>query len=104
MPAAILTGDRIPKNNETRIWGIHCTGLGEPDTMNEQSNPIHIGNTIQQHPDGKVTGEFVTMLDDTFYKIKNYDGMAPFFMSIVSSSNHWLFISSTGGTVSLLHR
>ncbi|MEJ2279477.1 MAG: hypothetical protein P8Y70_17300 [Candidatus Lokiarchaeota archaeon] len=23
--------------------------------------------------------------------------MPPFFMSIVSSSNHWLFISSTGG-------
>ncbi len=65
--------------------------------MNEKSNPIHIGTTIQQHTDCKVTGEFVHMLGDTFYKIKNYDGMAPFFMSIVSSSNHWLFISSTGG-------
>jgi hypothetical protein len=31
------------------------------------------------------------------YKIENYDRMPPFFMSIVSSSNHWMFISSTGG-------
>ena len=37
------------------------------------------------------------MLGDKFYKIENYDRLAPFFMSIVSSSNHWLFISSTGG-------
>src|SRR5512145_1606768 len=72
-------------------------GLGEPDTMNAKSNPIFIGDTIQQQSERKVTGEFVRLLDDTFYKIKNYDGMAPFFMSIVSSSNHWLFISSTGG-------
>jgi hypothetical protein len=37
------------------------------------------------------------MPDGIFYKIKNYDSMSPFFMSIVSSTNHWLFISSTGG-------
>lgn len=65
--------------------------------MNEKSNPIFIGDTIQQHAECKVTGEFVNMLGESFYKIENYDGMSPFFMSIVSSSNHWLFISSTGG-------
>ncbi|MEM6397358.1 MAG: hypothetical protein AAF741_13505 [Bacteroidota bacterium] len=32
-----------------------------------------------------------------FYKISDVDKMRPFFMSIVSDSNHWLFISSTGG-------
>jgi hypothetical protein len=65
--------------------------------MNEKNNPIFIGDTIQHQSECKVTGEFVKMLGDTFYKIENYDGMTPFFMSIVSSSNHWLFISSTGG-------
>ncbi len=78
-------------------WGIQRKGLGEPDTMNEKHTPIFIGDTIQQQSECTVTGEFVNMLGETFYKIKNYDGMAPFFMSIVSSSNHWLFISSTGG-------
>lgn len=32
-----------------------------------------------------------------FYKISNSDAMRPFFMSIVSDSNHWMFISSNGG-------
>ncbi|PWB73923.1 MAG: hypothetical protein C3F07_08750 [Anaerolineales bacterium] len=58
---------------------------------------IFVGDTAQQPPAQHVKGEFISLLGDTFYKIENYDGMAPFFMSLVSSSNHWLFISSTGG-------
>ena len=34
---------------------------------------------------------------EKFFKIENHDQMRPFFMSIVSDSNHWLFISSNGG-------
>lgn len=34
---------------------------------------------------------------EKYYKIENHDKMRPFFMSIVSDSNHWLFISSNGG-------
>ena len=34
---------------------------------------------------------------EIFYKISNVDEMKPFFMSIVSDSNHWMFISSNGG-------
>jgi hypothetical protein len=64
---------------------------------NQQPRQIFIGETVQQQSEQNVKGEFVNMLGDIFYKIKNYDGMSPFFMSIVSSSNHWLFISSTGG-------
>ena len=35
--------------------------------------------------------------NESFFKISNVDKMRPFFMSLVSNSNHWLFISSTGG-------
>ena len=59
--------------------------------------PIFVGNTTLRQEMQDVDGEYVSMLGDTFYKIKNYDGMPPFFMSIVSSSDHWMFISSTGG-------
>ncbi len=45
----------------------------------------------------KVTGKFVEINGEQFYCIENYDQMAPFFMSVVSSSDHWMFISSTGG-------
>lgn len=31
------------------------------------------------------------------YTIDRFDEMAPFFMSLVSGSDHWMFISSTGG-------
>ncbi len=33
---------------------------------------------------------------ENFYCISNYDEMRPFFMSIVSDSHHWMFISSNG--------
>lgn len=34
---------------------------------------------------------------EQFYKISDVDELRPFFMSIVSDSNHWMFISSNGG-------
>ncbi len=34
---------------------------------------------------------------EAWFKIENHDAMAPFFMSIVSDSNHWLFMTSNGG-------
>ena len=34
---------------------------------------------------------------ENFFCISNHDEMRPFFMSVVSDSNHWIFISSNGG-------
>lgn len=39
----------------------------------------------------------VDINNETFFKIADVDKMRPFFMSIVSDSNHWLFVSSNGG-------
>ncbi|WP_299227813.1 hypothetical protein [uncultured Psychroserpens sp.] len=39
----------------------------------------------------------VTIDNESYLKISNHDKMRPFFMSIVSDSNHWMFISSNGG-------
>jgi hypothetical protein len=50
-------------------------------------------NTI--HKD--VNLEPVTINGENYFKISNNDEMRPFFMSIVSDSNHWMFISSNGG-------
>jgi hypothetical protein len=41
--------------------------------------------------------ESVFINNEMFFKITNHDLMRPFFMSIVSDSNHWMFISSNGG-------
>jgi len=35
--------------------------------------------------------------EEKWFKISNHDELRPFFMSIVSDSNHWLFIASNGG-------
>ena len=39
----------------------------------------------------------VTIGNEGFFKISNSNQMRPFFMSIVSDSDHWMFISSNGG-------
>jgi hypothetical protein len=41
--------------------------------------------------------ELVTIDGESYFKIAKHDKMRPFFMSIVSDSNHWMFISSNGG-------
>lgn len=41
--------------------------------------------------------EMVELQDESWFKISDHDAMRPFFMSIVSDSNHWMFISSNGG-------
>lgn len=45
----------------------------------------------------KVTGAYTQMDGDTYYKISHVDQMAPFFISLVSDQDHWLFAGSTGG-------
>lgn len=45
----------------------------------------------------KVAGSLVKINNENFYKIANYDKMQPFLMSIVSATDHWLYISSKGG-------
>lgn len=45
----------------------------------------------------QVKGELVNLANESYYKISNTHVMRPFFMTIVSDSNHWMFISSNGG-------
>ena len=45
----------------------------------------------------KITSQIETINGETYFKIVNSNKMRPFFMSIVSDSNHWMFISSNGG-------
>ena len=61
-----------------------------------QNKTINIGPHSAQLSDLNVKGEQMKIDGESFYKISNVNGMRPFFMSIVSHSNHWMFISSTG--------
>lgn len=44
----------------------------------------------------EVAGNFVDIDNEKYYQIKNYHEMPDFFLSIVSDSDHWMFLSSTG--------
>jgi len=49
-----------------------------------------------QHPRARVDGEFVERDGAQYYCIRHYDRMRPFLMSVVSDSDHWMFLSSNG--------
>jgi len=57
---------------------------------------IYIGKTPVNFNHDDIVGSEVVINGENFYKISNVDSMRPFFMSIVSPYNHWLFISSNG--------
>jgi hypothetical protein len=44
-----------------------------------------------------ICGEFVDLDGERYYVIRNFDRMPPFLVSVISSADHWLFVSSTGG-------
>ncbi len=58
---------------------------------------IYWGNTIIKQADSSVSGKIVELEGESFYQITNYDAMPPFLMTVVSGSDHWMFVSSTGG-------
>jgi hypothetical protein len=60
--------------------------MNQTDTL----KPI---NTLNK----EVALESIKIDNENYFKISNSDEMRPFFMSIVSDSNHWMFISSNGG-------
>ena len=43
------------------------------------------------------TGQFITIDGQRFYEIANYDQMQPFFISLASDTDLWMYLASTGG-------
>lgn len=57
---------------------------------------IYSGNAQLKFPGTEVEGGFVEIENETFYKISNCNQMPDFLMTIVSDSDHWMFISGNG--------
>jgi len=58
---------------------------------------IFLGKNKADFMTHEVKGAMINFENEAYYKIENSNEMRPFFMSIVSDSNHWMFISSNGG-------
>jgi hypothetical protein len=57
---------------------------------------IYLGESRINSGFQQVYGGFVEIENEKFYKIGNYNRMPDFFMTIVSDSDHWMFLSSNG--------
>lgn len=57
---------------------------------------LYLGSNKINLNENLIKGKEVLINNENFYKISNVNKMRPFFMSIVSAYDHWLFISSTG--------
>ena len=66
--------------------------MGTPDVT-----AAYIGEQQMKRNHTGVDGAFVHLQGGNYYRIRNYDLMQPFLMSVVSSSDHWMFLSSSGG-------
>uniref|UniRef100_UPI0011118695 Bacterial beta-1,3-oligosaccharide phosphorylase n=1 Tax=metagenome TaxID=256318 RepID=UPI0011118695 len=73
----------------------HSSGLVPAGSMSQSPNTL--ANEETTSIDKSITMDMVSMNGEMFYKIANNDAMRPFFMTIVSDSNHWMFVSSNGG-------
>jgi len=57
---------------------------------------IYLGSTKLAHASAEISGSFTQIEGEMFYKIQNYNRMPDFFMTIVSDSDHWMYLSSNG--------
>ena len=55
---------------------------------------LYLGETPFNSPSKAVEGDYVLRDSEPFYRIANVDSMDDFFISVVSDSDHWLFISA----------
>lgn len=59
--------------------------------------PDQCANAAGTASPSAVSGEFVDLDGERYYVIRNADRIPPFFVSVISSADHWLFASSSGG-------
>jgi hypothetical protein len=62
----------------------------------KRTDGISLGRQPISKLERKVEGELVDLDGERFYRISQAEAMKPFFMSVVSDTDHWLFVASNG--------
>jgi hypothetical protein len=57
---------------------------------------VFLGNHQLPESESVTSGRLVEHGSETYYAIEHAEGLRPFLMSVVSDSDHWLFVSSNG--------
>jgi len=71
------------------VNGDHMNSIMKQEAVRVGENQLHAELQL-------VRGNIVELNGEQYYRIENYDSMSPLFMNIVSDSDLWMFISSTG--------
>ncbi|MEE0951531.1 MAG: hypothetical protein U0L62_04905 [Paludibacteraceae bacterium] len=58
---------------------------------------LYAGQNAIHTNDKKAKGQFITVQGEKYYEIANYDAMQPFFISLASDTDLWMYLASTGG-------
>jgi len=66
-------------------------------TVHGPADRVRVARVVLANGAHPVNGGLVELDGETFYQVAHYDALAPFLMSLVSDSDHWLFVSSVGG-------
>lgn len=66
-------------------------------TLDNSTKNMYLGNTPLNNNSKEVTGDVAVIDGVAYFKILNFDQMPPFFMTLVSDNNQWLFLGSNGG-------
>ncbi len=61
-----------------------------------KKDDVFLGNSLMKNSSTEITADFIDIDKERYYYIRNYHKMPDFFISIVSDSDHWMFISSNG--------
>ena len=59
--------------------------------------PLHLGPAALPQSTPAPEGRFVELGGESHYRIDGVDALPPFLISLISASDHWLFVSSAGG-------
>ena len=79
-----------------RIWlnGVGKNRLPRLELDLSMETELYLGKNALRTNRNPVQGQQVTLDGEPFHRISNYDRMRPFFMTVVSDADHWLFISA----------
>lgn len=62
-----------------------------------ENTRLYFGDAPLHQNSHELSFDTITYQDETYFKIDHYHQMPPFFMTVVSDADFWLFVSSTGG-------
>ncbi|MXX96871.1 MAG: hypothetical protein F4065_04445 [Rhodothermaceae bacterium] len=75
---------------------VRRTPTSRSSSQNSDFQGIFAGHTKLYPSRGTCSGQFVERYGESWYRISNFDQLAPFLITLASIGDHWLFISSTG--------